>query len=82
MSTTFGVQWNNKIIELIDDCLPEDILPEDNEFIEVAFRGNTSGFYWTNDIARFLPPETKVYPLDNSAQGVYTIGDILEAIQD
>ena len=81
MSTTFGVQKDNKNIELVDDCVPEDILTEDDVFIEVAFRGNR-GFYWKNDIARFLPHETRVYPLDNSAQGIYTIGDIIKAIEN
>lgn len=56
--------------------LPENI---ENyvEIIEIAFR-SSYGFVWKNALAPFLPPETKVYPLDNTPQGIYTIGDIIE----
>jgi len=36
---------------------------------------------WKNPIATFLPQETKVYPLDNSHQGIYTIEDIIEELK-
>lgn len=74
MSTVFGIYRLKKDIELIDDCLPE--IYTDDDFIEVAFRGNNSGFLWVNELAEFLDDNIKVYPLDNSAQGIYTIGDI------
>lgn len=74
MSTVFGINKNKLDIELIDDCLPDGFTDED--FIEIAFRGNYSGFRWKNDLGEFLPNDLKVYPLDNSAQGIYTIGDI------
>jgi hypothetical protein len=54
------------------------IIPQTGQEIEVAFR--THYVRWENPIAHLLPNETKVYPLDNTAQGIYTIGDIKEAI--
>ena len=32
--------------------------------------------WFTDELAEMLPDNTKVEPLDNSAQGIYTIGDI------
>jgi len=34
-----------------------------------------------NEIAYLLPNNTRIYPLDNSAQGVYTIGDAKSFLQ-
>ena len=48
------------------------------ELVEVAFR--TSFIMWTNDLAEMLPSDTPVIPLDNTAQGIYTIGDIEDKI--
>ena len=48
--------------------------------IEVAYRSN--GLHWTNPLAHLLPDDTKVEPIDNTAQGIYTIGDIKKAIQE
>jgi len=77
MSTTFGINTTDfKDFELVDDEIPYWI--NKNIFERVAFRSNTIG--WGNDMARFLPDNTKVYPLDNSAQGIYTIGDIKKEI--
>jgi len=66
MSTTFGVNIKN------DDAGIGGV-------IEVAFRSN--GMRFTNDLAHLLPDDTPVIALDNSQQGVYTIGDIKEAIE-
>ena len=52
---------------------------ENEEPIEVAFRAN--GIRFTNPLAELLPDETPVIPLDNSAQGIYTIGDIKKQIK-
>ena len=84
MSTTFGIVIKNG--ELLDlpqqeDGLPQNIKDEDNiEIVNVAFRSSW-GISWKNPIAPFLPPETKVYPLDNSHQDIYTIGDIIEELK-
>ena len=61
MSTTFGIL-------------------KEEEYIPVAHRsGRGLGeveIVWKNELAEILPDETKVHPLDNTAQGVYTIGDL------
>jgi hypothetical protein len=45
----------------------------------VAFRSN--GMRFINPLAHLLPDETLVIALDNTPQGVYTIGDIKEVIE-
>ena len=69
MSTTFAVKT-----------------PE-GKLVEVAFRSNdfrSDDIHFTNDIAMLLPDETSVFPLliplDNTNQGIDTIGDIKNAI--
>ena len=37
---------------------------------------NGAEMWFTDEIAEMLPDNTPVEPLDNSAQGIYTIGDI------
>jgi len=78
MSTTFGISRLGKIYENDED---DFILEDGDEMVEVAFRGNRTGIRWSNSVAHLLPDETKVYPLDNSAQGIYTIGDIKKEIK-
>lgn len=67
MSTTFGVR-----------------IPMENQndevTVEVAFRSN--GIRWKNNLAQYLPDETPVIPMDNTAQGIETIGDIKKAIKE
>ena len=50
------------------------------EFIPVAHRSN--GIRWTNDIAATLSWQRRVYPMDNTAQGIYCIGDIRRIIEE
>lgn len=79
MSTKFGVHKLNDRIELVDDQLPDEYLEEgiiEEDFIEVAIRGSSGWIVWIKELAEFLPDDLRVYPLDNSAQGIYTIGDI------
>ena len=77
MSTTFGIIIRDG--ELLDFESNQRIEEDDNtDIIEVWYRGNFGGSTWTNPLAKFLPPETKVYAIDNTPQGIYTIGDILE----
>jgi len=45
-----------------------------DDYVEVAFRSN--GMRFINELAELLPDDTPVIPLDNTAQGIYTIGDI------
>jgi hypothetical protein len=77
MSTTFGILTSGGDIELENDCLPLSSKNEDY-FEVVAIRRNNGSLVWMNVLAKFLPANTKVYPLDNSAQGIYTIGDVIE----
>jgi hypothetical protein len=79
MSTTFGIPKEPIDIELGDaDGIYYYINPD--IFEKVFFRrcGNSR---WLNDLAKSLPDETKVYALDNTQQGVYTIGDIKELMK-
>ena len=47
--------------------------------VEVAFRSN--GMRFINELAELLPDDTLVIPLDNTAQGIHTIGDVKEEIE-
>lgn len=51
-------------------------IPSTGEIKEVAFRGNSGGIWWKKEICELLPDELEVIPMDNDAQGIYTIGDI------
>ena len=87
MSTTFGVYKRESAIELEDDMLPISFFEDDDTidemFIKVAFRGNYNATTrWKNDLAPFLSDDTKIYPLDNSAQGIYTIGDFRKLLNE
>lgn len=87
MSTTFGIVIKNgKLLDLPPQeeglKLPKDITDEDSfEIVELAFR-SIRCMYWINPLAPFLPTNTKVYPLDNSHQGIYTIGDIINDMKN
>ena len=79
MSTLFGIHREGKKIELIDDDLPEEYFQNGrirDEFIKVAHRGNFGRIVWDNEVAQFLDDSILVYPLDNTAQGIYTIGNL------
>lgn len=65
MSTTFGVEIKN-IIGI-------------EKMVEVAFRSN--GIRFTNELAHLLPDNTLVIAMDNSQQGIFTIGDIKNEIE-
>lgn len=55
----------------------------DNDYTEVAYR-DSHGIIWKSpfDISEFaLKDSVPVYPLDNTAQGIYTVGDIKKAIK-
>jgi len=79
MSTIFGIHREGKKIKLVDDDLPEEYFQDGrigDEFIEVAYRGNFGHIVWDNEVAQFLDDSIPVYSLDNTAQGIYTIGDL------
>jgi hypothetical protein len=69
MSTTFGVK-----------------IPSTGEIEPIARRvgagdGKVS-VYFTNEIAELLPDDTEVVAIDNSSQGIFTIGDIKEKMKE
>ena len=66
MSTTFGV-----------------VVPSlyDTEYEEVEVARRSSNYVrWVNALAPLLADDVKVVALDNTAQGIYTIGDIRKVI--
>jgi hypothetical protein len=69
MSTTFGVK-----------------IPSTGEIEPIARRvgiGNRKvNVYFTNEIAELLPDDTEVEAMDNSPQGIFTIGDIKKAMKE
>jgi hypothetical protein len=79
MSTTFGIYMIGTEVVSISDDTAFDNAPLMDE-VEVARRIGGE-IQWTNSLAHLLPDNTKVEPLDNTAQGIYTIGDIRECIK-
>lgn len=85
MSTIFGVLKQGSKAnpsydendELLVDCLWEDL---EYEFEVVAFRYNGGTMVWKNSIAYLLSDDTRVWALDNTPQGIYTIWDIKREI--
>ncbi len=82
MSTTFGIP-----VYPVDDAI---LLDEEGElqpyisknfFNDIFFRSFKNS-RWLNDFASKLPDDTKVYALDNSHQGIYTIGDIKKLMKE
>ena len=69
MSTTFGVK-----------------IPSTGEIEPIARRrGIGNGqveVYFTNPLAELLPNDTEVEAIDNSPQGIFTIGNIKEKIKE
>ena len=75
MSTTFGILTtkveHDKLVDEDGDLL-EYISKE--IFEPVFFRGNNSR--WLKNWAKTLPDNHKVYAIDNTQQGIFTIGNI------
>ena len=64
MSTTFAVK------------VPSVRGYEDGEEVEVEVAFRSNGIRWLHPLAQLLPDDTEVIAIDNSRQGIYTIGDI------
>jgi len=79
MSTLFGISIRKVDIELGDENGIYDYISEDF-FQDVAVRSNSGKLRWVMALADELPDDTRVYALDNSQQGIYTIGDIKNEI--
>ncbi len=81
MSTKFGILTESVEHEKLVDK-DEDLLfyISISIFEPVFFRGTNSR--WLTEWAKMLPDETKVYALDNTQQGIYTIGDIKKFLNE
>jgi hypothetical protein len=80
MSTTFGIPREPIDIELGDEDGVYYYI--DTDICEKVFFRSMGRCRWLSPLAERLPDDTKVYALDNSQQGVYTIGDIKELMKD
>jgi len=81
MSTKFGIPSREVDIELGDENGIFDYINEEF-FLDVAFRDNSGKMKWTSALPKYLTDDTRVYALDNSQQGINTIGDIKKEIND
>jgi hypothetical protein len=80
MSTRFGIPMREVDIQLGDENGIFDYISED--FFEfVAMRDDNGKFRFYHGYRKKLDDNTKVYALDNSQQGIYTIRDILEEMK-
>ena len=68
MSTTFAVK------------VPSVRGYEDGEEVEVEVAFRSNGIRWLHPLAQLLPDDTEVIAVDNSPQGIHTIGDIRKKI--
>lgn len=74
MSTTFAI-FRSKIVEAQDFDPEADFSEED--YAPIARRsGGEIRFTLHKAIVEALPDSYPVYPIDNSAQGVRTVGDL------
>ena len=78
MSTTFGIPKRAVDLSILINEF-EDIQGYGyKDFFEPVFFRTLHNSRWLNPLADRLPDDTLVFPLDNSAQGIYTIKDIKE----
>jgi hypothetical protein len=76
MSTTFGL-FKIPIVTDEDGFITSSYSEED--YIEIAFQANDGGTYWNYPyeiVAEHLDDSVPLYPLNNTPQGIYNIGDI------
>lgn len=81
MSTLFAIFEEEPELDE-DGCIVSDI--HAGYYAEVAYRGDNGQINWEYpfDICHdALKNDVKVYPLDNTPQGIHTIGDIKKAIE-
>lgn len=56
--------------------------PNTGIITKIAFRDNGGKFKWLHELAKILPNEMKVIPMDNTHQGIKTVGDIRKEIDE
>jgi hypothetical protein len=78
MSTTFGIPIKKVDADLnqYDEVMNYYFRHEDDELFTNVWYRSMGNCRWLNPLAELLPDDTKVYALDNSQQGIFTIGDI------
>ena len=81
MSTNFGIPLRQVDIEFGDEGGIFDYINEEF-FQNVAHRSNSGKLYWSSSQGQYLSDKTRVYALNNSQQGIYTIGDIRNKINN
>ena len=84
MSTTFGIPIKKVDVDLnqYDEVMNYYSRHEDDELFTNVWYRSLGNCRWLNPLAELLPDDTKVYALDNSQQGVYTIGDIKQKMKE
>jgi hypothetical protein len=81
MSTTFGIPQRKVDLDRLVDEDGELLDYIYTSFFENLFFISMNNSRWIHAIDELLPDDTRVFPLDNSAQGIYTIGDIKKFLQ-
>lgn len=80
MSTKFGILTEDvPHHKLVDDDGDLEFYISRNIFEPVFFRGNTSR--WLTYYGEQFQDDTKVYALDNTQQGIFTIKDCKELLE-
>ena len=81
MSTTFGIpQRQVELSKLVDENGDLHDYIDTSFFEKVFFRGGYSR--WLNPLSSRLSDDIRIFPLDNSAQGIYTIGDARKFLKE
>jgi hypothetical protein len=81
MSTTFGIpQRQVELSKLVDEDNELHDYIDTSFFEKVFYRGGYSR--WLNPLSSRLPDDTRIFPLDNTAQGIYTIGDARKFLKE
>ena len=82
MSTTFGIPQRQVELSILVDEFGDLHDYIDTSFFEKVFFRSMHNSRWLNPLASRLSDNTYVFPLDNTAQGIYTIGDIKEFLKE
>ena len=80
MSTTFGIPQRQVELNILVNVFGDLHDYIDNSFFDKVFFRSMNNSRWLNPLADKLPDNTLVFPLDNTAQGIYTIGDIKQLL--
>jgi hypothetical protein len=81
MSTTFIIP-SVKVATYPDGELAQEL--DNDQYTKIARRSNGT-IQWLNGMEilnKYIDDKVKVYPINNSPQGIYTIGDIKNEINN